>query len=76
MGATMGNEVDTERDRDAIAHAHLNIKLSEQAAEGKLDTSIYRGEHAYPNYMKVTEDDLKMKMFSGYQTYIKYIYNK
>lgn len=58
-------EIDTEHDRDALAHAKANIEISKAVKEGRLDPKIYRGMHAYPSYIEKSEDDLRLQKFSG-----------
>ena len=58
-------EVDTETDKDAIAHAKQNIEISKGIKEGTLNPYVYRGEHGYASYFAQTEDDIRAKKFSG-----------
>ena len=58
-------EIDTEYDNDAIAHARTNIEISKGIKEGRLDPNVYRGEHGYMNYFEQTEEDIRLKKFSG-----------
>lgn len=63
--ATAHLEIDTERDKDAFAHARANIEISRGLKEGTLNPNVYRGEHGYQSYFEQSEETLRAKRFAG-----------
>ena len=63
--ATREVEIDTERDRDAMAIYKRNVEISKNIIEGKLDSNVYRGKNAKVIYSEKSEKDLSNYKVTG-----------
>jgi RING finger protein 113A len=54
-----------DSEKDGLYYAIKNAEISKAIAEGTLNPKVYRGEHGYAKYFAQTEDDLKLKKYSG-----------
>jgi RING finger protein 113A len=58
-------ELQVDSEKDGLYYAKKNAEISHAIAEGTLNPKVYRGEHGYASYFAQTEDDLKLKKYSG-----------
>lgn len=57
------NNIDSEK--DGLYYAKKNAEISQAIASGQLNPKVYRGEHGYATYFDQTNDDLRLKKYSG-----------
>jgi RING finger protein 113A len=58
-------QLEIDGESDAFLQAKKNIEISKGLRAGELDPTVYRGEKGYQNYFEQTEEDLRLKKFSG-----------
>ena len=63
--ATREIEIDTERDKDAMAIYKRNVEISRNIIEGKLESDVYRGKNAKVMYSEKSEKDLNNYKVTG-----------
>jgi RING finger protein 113A len=63
--ATRELEVDTERDKDAMARHKRKLEISKEILEGKADPNIYRGKDVGAIYLNKSEKDISRYKVTG-----------
>lgn len=63
--ATRSIEIDTERDKDAMAIRERNVQISKDMLEGKISENVYRGKNANIMYLNKSDKDLSKHKVTG-----------